>query len=608
MANLVGKILAGRYRVEKFIGKGGMAEVYKVWDRERSVFLAMKVLYPDLAEDKIFLRRFTREAETLFSLQHPHIVRFYGMEQVHGISFILMDYIEGTTLRKLVFDAQKPFSHQQILQVMRPICSALHYAHEMGRVHCDIKPANIMVKSNGEVLLADFGIARMAESGTTMTLVGSGTPAYMAPEQVLGKKPTPQTDIYSLGIVLYEMLTSGERPFTGKQADIDGTTSEKVRWEQTKLTPPSPRKYNPAISHELEKVVLNCLKKDPSQRFASSMEFLQALENALRDGDALGDFAMEEPLISQPVNEVRPLQSIKPLQQSESPKRLSSKAIMFGIVSLAGVCIFAGFALVVMLGPKFLDNPKNQNTANPAVTSSNTNTPATPTKAPPQPTSTHKPTEIPDTALPAAKPKTATPIPQPFYTEEFDVFPSNWIHFITRGDQNNLNLRPENGKMVFEITGANTLVYLIDGSFSYANVQVETVVLNRGVNDIKVGFICRYSNIGWYEVQIANTGLFEIYAMDKIGATNRGFHKIYNGGSQQVNPGVDTNVYKLVCKNPVEKNKGPFIAFYVNGRKTQEYTDNQYKFPEGSIGISVSSFDLLPVNVQFESLEISQPK
>ena len=128
MADLVSKVLAGRYRVDDFIGKGGMAEVYKVWDYERAAFLAMKVLYADLAEDKIFLRRFVREAETLSSLQHPHIVRFYGLEQDNGLSYMLMDFVEGTTLRKRIFDALEPFSPQQILRIMRPVCSALHYA------------------------------------------------------------------------------------------------------------------------------------------------------------------------------------------------------------------------------------------------------------------------------------------------------------------------------------------------------------------------------------------------------------------------------------------------------------------------------------------------
>ena len=321
MADLTGKTIANRYRVNSLIGHGGMGDVYKVWDRQRAAFLAMKALHADMAEDQVFLRRFAREAETLSTLQHPQIVRFYGLEQDGRTTFMLMDYVEGTTLRGQIFDLHKPFTAEQVLQIMRPVCSALYYAHQMGRVHCDVKPANIMLKSNGEVLVADFGIARLMESSTTMTLVGAGTPAYMAPEQALGKKPSPQTDIYSLGIVLYEMLTGGERPFTGERANIDGSTSEKVRWEQVNLKPPSPREFNPAISRNLEKVILKCLQKDPALRYTSALELLQAAELALGNVGDAHDFGTEPTPIEQPV--ANPI----PRQEKAKPKKLVEKPV-----------------------------------------------------------------------------------------------------------------------------------------------------------------------------------------------------------------------------------------------------------------------------------------
>jgi formylglycine-generating enzyme required for sulfatase activity/tRNA A-37 threonylcarbamoyl transferase component Bud32 len=347
MADLVGKVLMGRYRVDQFLGKGGMAEVYKVWDRQRAVYLAMKILHSDFAEDRVFLRRFEREAETLSALEHPYIVRFYGLEQDKGLSFILMDFVEGITLRKKIFDKSQPFSPEQILNVMRPVCSALYYAHERGRVHCDIKPANIMLKSNGDVLVADFGIARLMEAGTTMTMAGAGTPAYMAPEQVLGKKPSPQTDIYSLGIVLYEMLTGGERPFTGEQARIEGTTSEKVRWEQMKLPAPSPRLNNPTISSQLEKVVLTCLKKNPEQRYTSTLELLQDLESAL-EGIKQVPATPPKPIPAQPL-EVEPRSP-----QKEVPRQLSSKARIRGIGTVIGLIALLGIAGILFLRPGLL--------------------------------------------------------------------------------------------------------------------------------------------------------------------------------------------------------------------------------------------------------------
>jgi serine/threonine-protein kinase len=313
MSDLIGKTISNRYRVDSLLGRGGMGDVYKVWDSQRGVFLAMKVLHADLAEDKVFLRRFAREAETLSALQHPHIVRFYGLEQEGRLTFMLMDYVEGTTLRGQIFDSSQPFTVEQVLQIVKPVCSALHYAHQMGRVHCDIKPANIMVKSNGDVLVADFGIARMMENSTTTTMAGAGTPAYMAPEQVLGKNPVPQTDIYALGIVLYEMLTGGERPFTGEQAQTDGSTSEKVRWEQITLQPPSLRKYNPDISPQLEAVVSKCLQKKPEDRYADAFSLLNALSAAVK-GESLKLSDVKQPAIIS-----------LPAKQSEVLKRAVAK-------------------------------------------------------------------------------------------------------------------------------------------------------------------------------------------------------------------------------------------------------------------------------------------
>ena len=143
-------------------------------------------------------------------------------------------------------------------------------------MHCDIKPGNILLDEMNKAYLADFGIARLGEA-TTATLIGAGTPAYMAPELVLGQDPTPASDIYALGVVLYEMLTGGERPFTGEQATISGTTSQKVLWEQVNILPSPPSKYNRNIPKSLVTVVMHCLEKEPIRRYPDSKLFLQAL-------------------------------------------------------------------------------------------------------------------------------------------------------------------------------------------------------------------------------------------------------------------------------------------------------------------------------------------
>jgi len=266
-----------------------MAEVFKVWDNERATYLALKLLREDLAQDRVFLRRFRREAQTLAKLQHPNIVRSYGLEREGLLAFMLMDYVEGTSLRTEIFELDgQAMPAQRIRETMHPVCSALHYAHRSGMVHCDLKPGNVMIHQNGTVLVADFGIARMTDAATA-TMVGLGTPAYMAPELARGLDPTPQTDIYALGVVLFEMLTGGERPFTGEQTTVTGSTSEKVRWEQMNLNPPSLRRWNADISFELEEVVTTCLNKEPEKRYGSTLDLLNALEVAMPVSEVIED-------------------------------------------------------------------------------------------------------------------------------------------------------------------------------------------------------------------------------------------------------------------------------------------------------------------------------
>jgi serine/threonine-protein kinase len=257
-----------------------MADVYKVYDKQRRTYLAMKVMKADLAEDREFLRRFKRDAAHMTKLQHPNIVRFYGLEQEEGLAFMLLEFIDGRTLKTEIFNEKGPLALCKVLLVMRSICSALHYAHQSGYVHCDVKPANIMINNKGDVFLVDFGIAREVDA-TTSTMIGFGAPAYMAPEQIKGADPSASMDIYSLGVTLYEMLTGGRRPFTGDKAQNTGTASQKVRWEQLKLKPPSPKLYNSNISDALEAVVMKCLEKAPSRRFRNTMDLQDVLQAAL---------------------------------------------------------------------------------------------------------------------------------------------------------------------------------------------------------------------------------------------------------------------------------------------------------------------------------------
>jgi tRNA A-37 threonylcarbamoyl transferase component Bud32 len=348
---LIGSTLINRYRIDKFLGRGGMAEVYQVWDTQRGVPLAMKVLREDLAEDRIFMRRFEREANNLTRLQHPNIVRCYGLGREGRIAFMLMDYIEGSTLRGEIFDADGPLTTERILDILHPICSALNYAHQMGMVHCDVKSANIMIHKNVTVYLTDFGIARGMDAATS-TMVGIGTPAYMAPELIKGKDPTPQTDIYALGIVLYEMLTGGERPFTGERAEITGTTAEKVRWEHLKMEPVPVSQYNTKVTAKVEGVINRCLRKNPKGRFSSAMELLEAMKGSEGGVILLKEKAEEQAEDQQERIQEKPEREIfpKPVSHSEDAFQEEKKALRSSDTPGIGIALVIVLGVLLMIG------------------------------------------------------------------------------------------------------------------------------------------------------------------------------------------------------------------------------------------------------------------
>lgn len=282
MTPLVGQILLNQYRVESFIAAGGMGAVYRVWDMQRNVWLAMKVLHSDLADDPSAFKLFRREATALEKLAHPNIVPFYGIHQSDDLVFLLERFVEGQSLKELLrYNNQKPLSIEDSLIYLKALSAALGYSHTQNVVHCDVKPGNVLVDEGGNIYLTDFGIARHA--GSTTTTIGiAGAPAYMAPEQIRGQPVTPATDVYATGVMLFEMLT-GKRPFLGDEREtekVGGTTGERIRYAQLTLPPPNPRHINPSISEAFSQVILKALEKDPRQRFTRMGEILFAASSA----------------------------------------------------------------------------------------------------------------------------------------------------------------------------------------------------------------------------------------------------------------------------------------------------------------------------------------
>lgn len=276
---LIGQTLLDQYRVEAFVASGGMGAVYRVFDLKRNVPMAMKVLHADLAQDASVFKRFQREARALQKLTHPNILPFYGVHQSEGLTFLLVRYIDGMTLKDIQRSREhRPMSVSEALPYLKALCAALGYAHAHSVVHCDVKPGNVMVERGGTIYLTDFGIARHADS-TATTLASLGTAAYMAPEQIRGEAVTPATDIYALGVLLFELLV-GLRPFRGdKSANTDNdqdSANEHVRYLHLNATPPDPVTLNPQVPPAVAQVVLKALSKAPEERYISTHDLLNA--------------------------------------------------------------------------------------------------------------------------------------------------------------------------------------------------------------------------------------------------------------------------------------------------------------------------------------------
>jgi beta-lactam-binding protein with PASTA domain/predicted Ser/Thr protein kinase len=278
-----GTLVDGRYRFVRRLGSGGMADVWLAEDTELSRKVAIKVLHERFAQDAQFVERFRREAANAAGLQHPNVVGVFDRGEFDGSYYIAMEYVEGSSLKELI---DRGLSVQQAIEIARQILAAVRFAHEHGIVHRDIKPHNVIVDPAGRVRVLDFGIARAGASEITQTGSVMGTAQYLSPEQAQGLEVTPTSDIYSVGVVLYEMLT-GRVPFEG-----DSAVAVALKQVSEQAAPPSA--LNPAVPPALDRVVLRALAKDPANRFASAEEFSRALDAAEADptGAGISDTAM----------------------------------------------------------------------------------------------------------------------------------------------------------------------------------------------------------------------------------------------------------------------------------------------------------------------------
>lgn len=270
MDKYIGKRLDGRYEIHELIGVGGMANVYRCNDTVDDREVAIKILKDEYLNNEEFIRRFKNESKAIAMLSHPNIVKVYDVSFGDMIQYIVMEYIDGITLKEYI-DLQGVIEWKDALHLTTQILKALQHAHECGIVHRDIKPQNIMLLQDGTIKVTDFGIARFSDKSTrTMTEQAIGSVHYIAPEQAKGEVTDGKTDIYSVGVMFYEMLT-GKLPF-------DGDSAVTIALMQLQSTPKMPREVNPAIPVGLEQITMKAMEKQQSDRYSSAAEMLSDIE------------------------------------------------------------------------------------------------------------------------------------------------------------------------------------------------------------------------------------------------------------------------------------------------------------------------------------------
>ena len=347
MDKYVGKRLDDRYDIQELIGIGGMAMVYKAYDRVEERTVAIKILKEEYRNHREFMRRFRNESRAIAMLSHPNIVRVFDVSFGDQIQYIVMEYIDGITLKEYI-SQQKRIRWKEAVYFTQQILYALQHAHEKGIIHRDIKPQNILLLKDGTIKVTDFGIARFSnDDGRTLTDKAIGSVHYIAPEQARGAVTDEKTDVYSVGIMLYEMLT-GQLPF-------DGENAVSVAIMQMQSEAKRPTELNPDIPEGLEEITIKAMQKDPQLRYASAAEMIQAI-NQFRQNPSIS-FQYKYFIDEKPTKYVEAIDKIRSdhrngskdgtINMDHQRRKISLIAILSGM--LAAIVLFAILVGVVKL-------------------------------------------------------------------------------------------------------------------------------------------------------------------------------------------------------------------------------------------------------------------
>lgn len=347
-AHLIGKVIDDRYEIMQVKGIGGMAVVLKARDRVKGRVVAIKMLNEKYSNDSAAIRRFVNESKAIALLSSDHIVDIYDVAFTGRSKYIVMEYIEGITLREYML-RNAPIGVDRAMEFAIQILTALKHAHEKGVVHRDIKPQNIMVQANGRLKVTDFGIAQISNTSQNPAGVAMGTVYYISPEQASGKTTTFSSDIYSVGVMLYEMAT-GKLPF-------EGDTPLSIAMMQVNNQPVRPRKINPSIPQGLEQIILRAMNKAPEHRFRSAGVMIRALEMVRKDKTVVFEEPKNQVPVSPPADAAAvPAKPVKtPGKNSENGEKRSPRTmfpVIMGVTTafLLVALIAGGILLMSLLG------------------------------------------------------------------------------------------------------------------------------------------------------------------------------------------------------------------------------------------------------------------
>ena len=570
--------MLGHYQIIEQIGEGGMATVYKAYQPSMDRNVAIKVLPSQLAESAEFAKRFQQEARIIAKLEHPHILPVFDYGESDGVTYLVMRYLDAGTLRERM-ETGRPLLLNEIDHLFTQLAEALSYAHSYGIIHRDLKPSNALIDSQGNLFLTDFGIAKMLESASprlTQTDVIMGTPAYISPEQAQAIKVNQRSDIYSLGIILYEMVT-GRVPFVAE-------TPLAVILKHVSEPLPLPSTIKPDIPEAIEKVVLKALEKRPEDRYATVSDFLSAWKRALdetrsmRPSPEMVVVQAEPPAIPPAQTHGTPVSATQQGGPASKTGVKSQNWIGWGAGCLIGLCLLiaiGGGALYLIRSGMFASMPPTQ-------TPSPTRTQAQPPSDTPQPTATIVPIITGETIL-------------------TDDFSDDTIWGLL--DETTATIAYDGETLRMKVFEMNWLVWTTPNGEYYQNVRTEvTASHNDGEDTTAFGVICYQQEEvdSYYYAVMTPAGEYAI-AIKKRGESDVFLTNNDQWDSSDLIP-TNASSYRIGmdCGNGI-------LSLYVNGQFIDSSADNTYT--SGSSGLIIWSGDKAPsADVSFDDFVIKSIK